>query len=180
MFHARIEKIEVLSDFVLLATFVGGIQKLYDMKPWIERKNAFKPLKNDIELFNSVQTDCGGYGIAWNDDIDLDAHEIWVNGVFSPTTNPRKWDIIPYLQNDESIAAYLDMLISTDDYTALIEALNKVAKVKGFNNLAEKMGVGRESLYKSLSGTTKPRFETIYKMLQALGLKLGIRPINIQ
>ncbi|MBQ9236098.1 MAG: HigA family addiction module antidote protein [Alphaproteobacteria bacterium] len=78
--HARVEKIKALPDFILLATFVGGIEKTYDMKPWIEDNEAFKPLAEIKGLFESVRVDCGGCGIVWNDDIDLDSHEIWVDG----------------------------------------------------------------------------------------------------
>lgn len=78
--HARVEKIKALPDFILLATFVGGIEKTYDMKPWIKENEAFKPLADIKGLFESVYVDCGGCGIVWNDDIDLDAHEIWVGG----------------------------------------------------------------------------------------------------
>lgn len=70
---------------------------------------------------------------------------------------------------------YIKAVAEESDPENIIKAIQEVAKVKGYNNLAEKMGVGRESLYKSLSGTTKPRFETIYKILLALGLRLSIK-----
>lgn len=78
--HAKIKEIKALPDFILLAKFVGEVEKTYDMKPWIAENEAFKPLADIKGLFENVTVDCGGCGIVWNDDIDLDAHELWVNG----------------------------------------------------------------------------------------------------
>lgn len=80
MSHAKITHVQALSDYHLSATFTNGATKIYDVNPWIEKKAAFKPLKTIRGLFNQVRIDCGGYGIVWNDEIDLDAEEVWQNG----------------------------------------------------------------------------------------------------
>ena len=80
MSHAIIEKIEALPDYKLFAVFKNGESRVYDVAPWIEKKDAFAPLGYIKGLFEQVRTDCGGMGIVWNYEIDLDAEELWQNG----------------------------------------------------------------------------------------------------
>ena len=161
----KIKSIEILPDFKIKALYDCGVVKTYDFNALIQNHKAFKPL-GQKNLFNQAKVDCGGYGICWTDDIDIDSGEIWYNGV---TT----------LETDEDIFNYIKAVIQESDPENIIKAIQEVAKIKGYNNLAEKMGVGRESLYKSLSGVTKPRFETIYKILLALGLRLSIKSSDV-
>lgn len=84
----------------------------------------------------------------------------------------RKWDIIDHLDSEEMITAYLEAVFEEGDPDFIIKALNDVARARGVNELAKKMGVTREGLYKSLNGKTEPKFKTIYKALNALGIKL--------
>jgi len=79
LFH-KIKNITPLDDYVLLAHFVDGSDRTYDLKPLINDHEAFQTLKNTPGLYRLVKVDTGGYGIVWNEDIDLDAEEIWVNG----------------------------------------------------------------------------------------------------
>ncbi len=76
----KIKKINFLPDFIIKAEFVSGVQKLYDMKPLFDKYEAFKPLKDIPGLFAKGRIDCGGYGITWTDDTDIDSSEIWHNG----------------------------------------------------------------------------------------------------
>ncbi|MFC1735620.1 DUF2442 domain-containing protein [Candidatus Hydrogenedentota bacterium] len=62
----------------LLVTFENGIRKQYDCKPLL-RTETFRPLAEDW-LFNCVQADPGGYGVSWNEEIDLSESELWENG----------------------------------------------------------------------------------------------------
>ncbi len=156
----KIKKINFLPDFIIKAEFISGVQKLYDMKPLFEKNEVLKPLKDIPGLFAKGRVDCGGYGIAWTDDIDIDSGEIWYNGKC-------------ILKTDEDIKQYIK---TVTEY--IIRAINDEAKAKGFQALAKQAGVSRESLYRSLNGKTKPRFETIYKLLMALGVKLTIKTVN--
>ena len=70
---------------MLLAHFIDGTDKLYDMKPLMDEYEAFKGLQTIPGLYAQVKVDAGGYGISWNEDIDLDAEEIWVNGADTQT-----------------------------------------------------------------------------------------------
>ena len=75
-----IKKVKPLKDMVIEVVFINGVNKRYDIKPLLERFEVFKELK-DIKLFNSVRVDIGGYGIVWNEDIDLSSEEIWNHGI---------------------------------------------------------------------------------------------------
>ena len=158
----KIKSIEILPNFKIKALFDCNVVKTYDFNALIKNHKAFKDLQQE-SLFKQAKVDCGGYGICWTDDIDIDSGEIWYNGATE-------------LKADEDIFNYIKAVIQESEPENIIKAIQEVAKIKGYNNLAEKMGVGRESLYKSLSGATKPRFETIYKILLALGLRLSIKP----
>ena len=80
MFH-KLTSAAPLSDFRLLLHFTDGSAREYDMKPLLSRIPALAPLKTVPKLFEQVCVDPGGYGVSWNDDIDLDASELWKNGV---------------------------------------------------------------------------------------------------
>ena len=77
MFH-KIKNVTPLKDFKLNIQFAEGITKIYDMKKLIENNKIFADLK-DINLFNSVEVDIGGYGVIWNDDIDISCDELFEN-----------------------------------------------------------------------------------------------------
>ncbi len=78
MFH-KIKNVTALPEFKLSVQFAEGVTKIYDVLPLIEKFDSFKPL-NNAELFSSVETDTGGYGIIWNDDIDISCEELFENG----------------------------------------------------------------------------------------------------
>ncbi|MBE6742097.1 MAG: DUF2442 domain-containing protein [Ruminococcaceae bacterium] len=78
MFH-KVNSVNVLPDYRLSVQFAQGITKVYDVKPLMQKYNAFKALEN-AELFSSVEVDVGGYGIIWNDDIDLSCDELFEKG----------------------------------------------------------------------------------------------------
>ena len=78
MFH-KVKCVNVIPDYKLSVQFAEGVTKIYDVKPLIKKYAAFRPLEN-IELFSSVETDVGGYGIIWTDDIDISCDELFENG----------------------------------------------------------------------------------------------------
>jgi len=82
------------------------------------------------------------------------------------------WDVSEYLQSEADVAAYLNEVLAEGDLGLLQAALGDVAKARGMSDIAAKAGVGRESLYKSLSENGNPSFSTIRKVTEALGLQL--------
>ena len=79
MFH-KVKSVMPLPDFNLSIQFSEGVTKLYDMKPLFEKIPAFQFLKNNPAEFDCVTVDVGGYGIVWNDDLDLSCDELWDHG----------------------------------------------------------------------------------------------------
>jgi hypothetical protein len=63
----------------LRVTFSNGVEKTYDCAR-LSHLDAFRPLNNEV-FFKTVNVDAGGYGISWNDQVDLSEYELWTNGV---------------------------------------------------------------------------------------------------
>lgn len=80
MFH-KVKFVTALPDFKLSVQFAEGVTKIYDMVPLAKMLPAFAELKADLQLFHCVEVDVGGYGIVWNDELDLSCDELWEKGV---------------------------------------------------------------------------------------------------
>jgi len=90
-----------------------------------------------------------------------------------PTTTP--YDVAEHLRTPEEMAAYLEACIEEADGDAafIAKALGDIARAQGMTQVARDSGLSRESLYKALSGERSPSFDTILKVVTALGLKLS-------
>jgi probable addiction module antidote protein len=86
----------------------------------------------------------------------------------------KAFDITSHLDSEEAMAEYLSQVLEDGDNDELIRALGHIAKAKGMATVAKDSGLGRESLYKALSAGSKPRFDTITKVINALGLKISV------
>jgi len=86
----------------------------------------------------------------------------------------RRWDSAEYLKTEEDMVMYLEACMEEagDDAAFIAKALGNIARAKGMSQLAKDTGLGRESLYKTLSGEGNPSFGTILKVMRALGIKL--------
>ena len=86
----------------------------------------------------------------------------------------RKWDSAEHLKNEEDMALYLEACLQEagDDALFIAKALGNIARAKGMSQVARDSGLSRESLYKALSGERSPDFDTILKVVGALGLTL--------
>ena len=89
-------------------------------------------------------------------------------------TVTTKYDLSEHLRTPEEMAAYLEMCIeeANGDTAFITKALGEIARAKGMTQVARDAGLSRESLYKALSGERSPEFDTILKVISALGLKL--------
>ena len=85
-----------------------------------------------------------------------------------------KFDIAQQLTNDDDIREFLCESSANATPAEFIHALNTAARAKGMTRIAQEAGVSRASLYKSLSGNGNPEFETIVKVIKALGCKLSV------
>jgi probable addiction module antidote protein len=84
------------------------------------------------------------------------------------------FDASDYLENDETVTEYLAAALENPDPDAFLVAVRDVAKARGIADVAARAGLGRESLYKTLSPGAKPRFETVRRLLAALDVRLEV------
>jgi probable addiction module antidote protein len=84
------------------------------------------------------------------------------------------FDASDYLDDEETIAEYLRAALDNPDPDAFLSAVRDVAKARGISRVAADAGLGRESLYKALRPGAQPRFDTVRRMLGALGVALDI------
>lgn len=84
------------------------------------------------------------------------------------------FDASDYLDNPDTIAEYLAAALENPDTDAFLVAVRDVAKAQGISNVAETAGLGRESLYKTLKPGAQPRFDTVRRLLAALGVRLDV------
>ncbi|WP_273795192.1 addiction module antidote protein [Brucella intermedia] len=91
-------------------------------------------------------------------------------------TNFTDFDVSDYLDSDEMIAEFLAATMEDDNPEVFIAALGHIAKAKGMTEIAKESGPGRESLYKALKTGSKLRYDTVQKVLSALGVRLTVAP----
>jgi len=86
----------------------------------------------------------------------------------------KKFDPSDFLDDDEVVAEYLTAALEDPNPDVFLAAVGNVAKARGMSSVAEQSGLGRESLYKALAPGAKPRYDTMLKLLQSLGVKLSV------
>ncbi len=91
-------------------------------------------------------------------------------------TLTTRYDIAEHLRTPEEMAAYFEACLeeANGDAAFIAKALGDIARAKGMSQIARDTGLSRESLYKALSGDRSPGFDTILKVMGALGLKLHV------
>ena len=95
-------------------------------------------------------------------------------------TKTRPFDVAEHLRTPEEMAAYLEATLdeSGGDAAAIASALGDIARARGMSQVARDAGLSRESLYKALSGARNPDFQTILKVVRALGMKLHAEAVG--
>lgn len=86
----------------------------------------------------------------------------------------KKWDASEYLDSPEMIHEYLKVALEEGDSELLMVAIGNVAKAKGMSEIARKTNLSRQNLYKALSPGGAPKFDTVKKVIEALGCKLAV------
>jgi len=89
----------------------------------------------------------------------------------------RKFDVAKFLETDQDIALYLSEALETGDAAYVAHAFGAVARARGMAKVARQTGLGRESLYKALSGSGNPELATVLRVAKALGVELAARPL---
>ena len=143
-------KVYHLEDMVIGIMFSNGEFKKYDLKPLCKKWPVFNNLK-DTELFRKAKVDVGGYGIVWNDDIDLAMEEVYANGV--------AWENAP-----------------ADDYAIflIVGHLRDLRREQGITQyeLAAKTGIKQSNIARMENGGRLPNITTLIKLGRALGYNL--------
>ena len=86
------------------------------------------------------------------------------------------FDSAEFLEEEETVAAYLEEAFATGDAGFIVKALGIAARARGMSRLAEDTGMSRTSLYKALNGEGRPEFSTVLKVARALGVDLTVKP----
>lgn len=85
-----------------------------------------------------------------------------------------KFDVVDYLKTEADIAGYLTAVLEDGDPALFVAAIGDIARAKGMSDIAKKSGVTRESLYRALKIESRPRFDTVARVIHALGMKLSV------
>ena len=84
------------------------------------------------------------------------------------------FDAVDYLKTDKDMADYLNAVLDDGDPALFVAAIGDIAKAKGMMEISKKSGVTREALYRALKVGSQPRFETVAKVINALGMRLTV------
>jgi probable addiction module antidote protein len=90
-------------------------------------------------------------------------------------TTTRRWDAADHLGSEQDQLLYLEAAFEGGDAALIAAALGDIARARGMTEVAREAGLGRESLYKTLSIDGNPHLDTILKVMRALGLRLHAR-----
>ncbi len=90
----------------------------------------------------------------------------------------KRWNPAQHIRDDADVAAYIEAALEDGDHRVLAAVLGDIARAKGMTHVAREAGLGRESLYKSLSEKGNPEFSTVLRVLKALGIRLRATVID--
>lgn len=89
-----------------------------------------------------------------------------------------EFDMAEHLDSDQAIAEYLTIVLEENDPAEFAHALGTIARARGMTEVARASGLTREALYKALRPTSHPRFDTIMKVVHAMGLQINVQPTS--
>jgi len=84
------------------------------------------------------------------------------------------WDMAEYIKTKKDVIAHLEAALAENDIPFLLSVVGDIARSEGMTKIARSLGMSREGLYRSLSPSGKPSFETVVKLLNLLGLRLSL------
>jgi len=89
-------------------------------------------------------------------------------------TTLTDWDMAEYIKTKKDVIAHLEAALAENDIPFLLSVIGDIARSEGMTKIARSLGMSREGLYRSLSPSGKPSFETVVKLLNLLGLRLSV------
>lgn len=151
MIH-RIKSVKPLENRIIETTFLDGIVKQYDVKKLYPVFPQFRDFEVIEGLFTQVKVDEGGYGISWNDSLDLDANEIWEDGL------------------------EVEKVPQTDINMILADNLAKARECAGMTQkqLSEKVEIYQADISKIERGLSNPSLNTLKRLADGMGMKVHI------
>ena len=152
----KITSVAALPDYILLIGFASGEYKQFDLKPLIVKYPPFQSLTRVEGLYRQVKIDVGGYGLAWNDDLDLSADGLYEHGI--PCSPPNDIDSLRQKILEELVRARKSVGLSQKQ----LEILS---------------GIPQTCIARTEKGVTDPQLTTHLKLLEPLGLTLCITDI---
>lgn len=147
----KIKKVEAKENLILEVSFFDGTVKVYDVTLLFDVFPQMRVLKENKELFQSVQVDCGGYGISWNEELDIDAEEIWEEGTVIAKGIPETVLSLAY---------------------QLSVARNQAGMTQ--KELSQKTGIYQADISKIERGIGNPSISTLQRLAEGIGMKLKI------
>ena len=148
----KIQSIEALDDMTLVAVFLDGTEKKYNIRQLYQELPQLKALEEDLTLFKSVRVSPGGYAIEWNDELDLAAEEIWYSG--EDTGKRYEVDL------EHSVAA------------ELAKAREAVGMTQ--RDLAQAANVSQYDINKIESAKANPSLNTLKRLAKGMGMQLHL------
>jgi len=88
--------------------------------------------------------------------------------------NLTEWDMSEYIKTKKDVIEHLEAALTENDIPFLLSVVGDIARSEGMTKIARNLGMSREGLYRSLSPSGKPSFETVVKLLSLLGLRLSV------
>ena len=148
----RIRNVIPIGKKKIQAVFQNGEEKQYDISQLYDDFPQFKKLETEKDLYKQVQVDVGGLGISWNDDLDLDAEEIWECGVLTG--------------KQYSLTTMQSLAVS------LTEA--RESKSLTQKQLSEMTGIAQGDISKIENEKANPSVQTLQRLAEGLGTTLQI------
>jgi len=155
MFH-KITSLQTKDNYILIAGFANNKVKAFDLKPYIDKYKPFKQFLTQPDLFEKAKIDIGGYGVVWNDELDVSADGIYEKGV------------------DYSIDSEADQ-ISKDLLTKYIELRRDLhISQKQLENVTK---IQQSSIARLETMNIDTKISTLSKLLVAMGYTLKIEKL---
>lgn len=148
----RIISVKPMDNMMLSVVFQNGIEKTYDISSLYDMFPQFRILEKEKYLFEEVQVDVGGYGISWNDELDIDANTIWEEG--TETGVRQQMDVMHLLA---------DSLIRSREMVGLTQ-----------KQLSDKVGIYQADISKIERGLANPSVSTLKRLADGLDVELII------
>ena len=148
----RIISVKPIDNMMLSVVFQNGIEKTYDISSLYDVFPQFRILEKEKYLFEEVQVDVGGYGISWNDELDIDANSIWEEG--TETGVRQQMDVMHLLA---------DSLIRSREMVGLTQ-----------KQLSDKVGIYQADISKIERGLANPSVSTLKRLADGLDVELRV------